>query len=454
MAINKNFKVQDTLQAGASGLFLEAIKVGGASSDWTSPTWQDEVAIQSYGKILSGDTDIADYLGDSVQTIAIGDTNQGTIKYNTQTATTTYTHVNVKGLTTSDSPQFQNLYLAGSGNTSTLSGAGTLVLDPGASTEVLATSAGGTVRIAGDLVVDGTTTTVNSTTVELSSAIIHLGEGDVSATDAAYIPAAGVGIQAGSITGATIVYKPDGEWHIDHDLNIGETLDVTGATNLKGAVTIGDASADNLVINSASAKLVNAPAHNSTGGVGTETTVLVLSSDGSIATDEIDDRVWGTSLVDAGGSGTNNTVPKFSDNNTITDSNIADSGTLVTIDSPLSANGQITQTSGDDGAANTNQNVYTGDVTGGGALTLNTLAASDYAAAEYLISIKSGANVATTKILAVSDGTSSINGTAYGEVQIGTITFGTITIAGANSQITLTGATADAKVVVKVVSII
>ena len=443
MAINNNFKVKDTLQAGASGLFLHAIKAGGASSDWTTPSWQNEVAIQSYGKILSGDTDIADYLGDSVQTIAIGDTNQATIKYNTQTALSNYTHVNVKGLQTSDSPEFENLNLTGTSTVATISAPASLLLDPGGSG--LNT---GTVRIAGDLVVDGTTTTINSTTIELSSAIVALGEGTVAADDVTYLPTGGVGIQAGSIAGATIVYKPDGEWHIAHDLNIGETLDVTGATNLKGAVTIGDASGDNLVINSASAKLASVPAH----ATGTETTVLVLSGDGRIATDEIDSRVWGTSLVD--GSGTTGQIAKWTDGDTIADSNITDSSTLVTIDSPLSANGQISQTSGDDGAADTHQNVYTGDVTGAGALTLNTLAATDYAAAEYLISIKSGANVATTKILAVSDGTSSINGTAYGEVQIGTITFGTIAIAGANSSITLTGATASAKVVVKVVSII
>ena len=455
MALDQNFKIKDTLQTGASGLFLTAIRVGGGDNTWASPTYNGDVtAIESYGKILSGGTDLSDMFGDAVQDIRIGDTNQATIKYNTQNDTTSFQDVSVKGLTTSDSPQFQNLYLAGTSNVSTLSGAGTLVLDPGASTEVLSTSAGGTVRIAGDLVVDGTTTTVNSTTIELSSAIIHLGEGDSSATDAAYLPAGGVGIQAGSIADATIVYKPGGEWHIAHDLNIGETLDVTGATTLNGAVTIGDAGADDLVINSASAKLANVPTHDATGGVGIATTVLVLSGDKRIATDEIDSRVWGTSLVDANDSGTSGALPKFSGSSTITNSNITDSGSLVTIDSPLSANGQISQTSGDDGAATTHQNVYTGTTDGNGDLTLNTLGAGDYAAAELLISIKKGAHVGCTKILAVSDGTNTINGTAYGEVLIGTATFGTITLTGANTTLTLDGATTDAKVVVKVVSTI
>jgi hypothetical protein len=61
---------------------------------------------------------------------------------------------------------------------------------------------------------------------------------------------------------------------------------------------------------------------------GTDNTVLVYNGS-SIVTDEIDSRVWGSTLVD--GSGTANTITKWSDSNTITDSLITDDGTTVTI---------------------------------------------------------------------------------------------------------------------------
>ncbi|MDA8978235.1 hypothetical protein N9F67_00010 [bacterium] len=50
---------------------------------------------------------------------------------------------------------------------------------------------------------------------------------------------------------------------------------------------------------------------------GTDNTVLILNSSNDIVTDEIDSRVWGTSLVDASGTPANNQIAVFTDNNTI-----------------------------------------------------------------------------------------------------------------------------------------
>ena len=50
---------------------------------------------------------------------------------------------------------------------------------------------------------------------------------------------------------------------------------------------------------------------------GTDNTVLVLNSSNDIVRDEIDSRVWGTSLVDTSGTPANNQIAVFTDSNTI-----------------------------------------------------------------------------------------------------------------------------------------
>jgi hypothetical protein len=462
MAIDSNFKVKETLQAGASGLFLEAIKVGGASANWTAPTFQpDTVAIQAFGQILSGDTDLADFIGDGLQSAAEG-TSQGQIKFNTQTDIS-YTDINVNGVGTDDSPTFVNLELTGTSNTSTIKGASTLLLDPAAHGDDT-----GTVKIAGDLVVDGTTTTINSTTIELSSAIVQLGIGDYEEiTNSSSLPSGGVGIQAANITGATIVYKSD-EWHIAHDLNIGETLDVTGNTTLggtlavtgdttlNGAVTIGDAGSDTTIINSTSIELPNVPVSD---GV---TTVLTLSSDGAgteqIATDEIDSRVWGTTLVDSGNDGgTTGTIAKFTDGNTVADSVITEASGVIEIAGSLDTTDKVTIKASDavGNTAQSVQDVITGttDATTGN-LTLSLLAVNSFKAIELLVNITNGTDVGVIKLLAVCSG-STVEATTFGEVVTGNVSFGTLDLTsnGTNLSLALAAATSGSTVSVKITSI-
>ena len=78
------------------------------------------------------------------------------------------------------------------------------------------------------------------------------------------------------------------------------TIDSAG-----GTVTVDD----NLTVTGATITLSSAPA-------GTDNTVLVLNASNQVVTDEIDARVWGTSLVD--GTGTANQVTFWSDSNTVT----------------------------------------------------------------------------------------------------------------------------------------
>ncbi|KKU17996.1 MAG: hypothetical protein UX28_C0003G0174, partial [Candidatus Pacebacteria bacterium GW2011_GWA1_46_10] len=59
-------------------------------------------------------------------------------------------------------------------------------------------------------------------------------------------------------------------------------------------------------------------------GTGTDNTVVILNSSNQLTTDEIDSRVWGTSLVDYSSS-TANYIPLFSDADTITNSVLSQS---------------------------------------------------------------------------------------------------------------------------------
>ena len=109
-------------------------------------------------------------------------------------------------------------------------------------------------------------------------------------------------------------------------------LDVNGTFRVTGNSILGDASGDSVTINAATIALANVAA-------GTDNTVLVYNGS-SIVTDEIDSRVWGSTLVD--GSGTTNYITKWSDSNTVTDSVITDDGTTVTIGGNLTVNGTTT----------------------------------------------------------------------------------------------------------------
>ncbi|MGD9128890.1 MAG: right-handed parallel beta-helix repeat-containing protein [Candidatus Woesebacteria bacterium] len=64
-------------------------------------------------------------------------------------------------------------------------------------------------------------------------------------------------------------------------------------------------------------------------GIGTDNTVLILDSSNQVTTDEIDSRVWGSSLID--GSGTQNYLTKWSDSDSLTDSLVFDNGSSVGI---------------------------------------------------------------------------------------------------------------------------
>ena len=86
-------------------------------------------------------------------------------------------------------------------------------------------------------------------------------------------------------------------------------LNVSGAASIKGNTTLGDASGDTATINAATIVLANVAA-------GTDNTVLVYNGS-TIVTDEIDSRVWGSTLIDASGTPSNNQIAVWTDANTV-----------------------------------------------------------------------------------------------------------------------------------------
>lgn len=87
-------------------------------------------------------------------------------------------------------------------------------------------------------------------------------------------------------------------------------ITIDGTANFKGNVTLGDASGDSVTINAATINPANIAA-------GTANTVVVYNGS-TLVTDEIDSRVWGSSLVDTTNvSGSANHIAFFTGTNTV-----------------------------------------------------------------------------------------------------------------------------------------
>jgi len=105
-----------------------------------------------------------------------------------------------------------------------LAGPSTFTIDPAAVGDNT-----GTLVIAGNLQVDGTTTTINSTTMEVDDLNITLASG---AANAAAANGAGITVDCGSDTDATITYDgTNDEWDFNKDINVTGT--VTSSNQIK-----------------------------------------------------------------------------------------------------------------------------------------------------------------------------------------------------------------------------
>ncbi len=184
---------------------------------------------------------------------------------------------------------------------------------------------------------------------------------------------------------------------------------VTGTLTINGDTTLGDASGDDLTICSA---VINAP--NLASGTQNGNQVLVRNGDDELALDGVDSKIFDTKLVDSNTDATcQNQIPKFTNSTgTIGNSNIADNGTSVAIDSDttIGAGHKITIQSSD-------SNIYSEDATftatvGTAATTVTTFLKTDLKSVEYQITLVKGVNVTTFRVNAVYNGTGQC-GTTY-----------------------------------------
>jgi hypothetical protein len=175
----------------------------------------------------------------------------------------------------------------------------------------------------------------------------------------------------------------------------GEKLTVSGSISASGDLTIRGSS----VIFSA------LPA-------GTSNTVLISTAGGVVATDGIDSKVWACKLVDYTSTCTNY-VPKFSNTSgTIGNSNITDSGTLISLNSDVTiGNGATIKQPSATGGVYTLDQVFVGTV-GTTATSVATFAKSGLNSVKYEVTLKNGVNITTFEVHAVYNGTDPF-GTVY-----------------------------------------
>ena len=106
-----------------------------------------------------------------------------------------------------------------------------------------------------------------------------------------------------------------GSFRTDRYATVGGFARISGSFRASGSVVLGDRASVDTTLYSEDIKLVNVPA-------GVDNTVLVVDGNGFMKTDEVDGRVWGSSLVDVTGVAKALQIPIFSDANTITGSNV------------------------------------------------------------------------------------------------------------------------------------
>jgi len=112
-------------------------------------------------------------------------------------------------------------------------------------------------------------------------------------------------------------------------LDVAGDIEATGYLQIDGNTTLGNASGDTVTINAQTINPANIAA-------GTDNSVVVYNGS-SLVTDEIDSRVWGSTLVDAT-NGTDNELAIFTDSNSVEgDSNLTWSGTALNLVGDITA---------------------------------------------------------------------------------------------------------------------
>ena len=142
----------------------------------------------------------------------------------------------------------------------------------------------------------------------------------------------------GSTANGVATYKDADEATVESNLTFdGSTLTVTGDASITGDTTLGNASNDTVTINATNITLTNVASMT-----GTDNTVLICDGT-SVATDEIDSRVWGSTLVAASGTPADNEIAIWTNSTTIEgDSNFTWNGSTLDVGGALTVDGNTT----------------------------------------------------------------------------------------------------------------
>jgi len=297
----------------------------------------------------------------------------------------------------------------------------------------------GSSTVYGDLSVTGDFTcleTIVSTTSALS--VTNTGTGP-----ALYVKQGGTQPIAHFIdqNGDDIVFADDGALGIGtfspaEKLTVSGNISANGTLAIDGNTTLGNASGDSLTITGATVTATNLASGTQNGNV------LVRDSSNDIVLDSVDTKIFGSSLVD--GSGSSNVVAKWSDGDSLSSSNITDTGSLVTIDSntKVSADNSLSIYAAG-GSIYAQEKTFTGSV-GTGGTTVTTFAKSGFEAGKYIVTLIKGVNKTVFEILVTYNGTSSF-GTVYGIVDAqATSQLDTVEVGNSGSTIDLVITSASA----------
>ena len=298
----------------------------------------------------------------------------------------------------------------------------------------------GSSTVYGDLSVTGDFTcleTIVSTTSALS--VTNTGTGP-----ALYVKQGGTQPIAHFIdqNGDDIVFADDGALGIGtfspaEKLTVSGNISANGTLAIDGNTTLGNASGDSLTITGATVTATNLASGTQSGD-----RVLVRDSSDNIVLDDVDSKIFGSSLVT--GTGTCNKVTKWNGTDSISTSNITDTGSLVTIDSntKVSADNSLSIYAAG-GSIYAQEKTFTGSV-GTGGTTVTTFAKSGFEAGKYIVTLIKGVNKTVFEILVTYNGTSSF-GTVYGIVDAqATSQLDTVEVGNSGSTIDLVITSASA----------
>jgi len=251
----------------------------------------------------------------------------------------------------------------------------------------------GTVVIAGNLQVDGTTTTINSTTVNVDDLNIQLATG---AANAAAANGAGITVDGAS---ATITYDgTNDEWDFNKDVNVTGTLTALGGSSNNDStaniLTLNASEHARLVVDTSSTGGHRATLALKSNGNETQLTTTGSASFLNVASGNLTLDVAGDIILDADGGDI-----RFRDGGTEVGTIVMDDGSNNYIFKAIQQDADI-KFNGNDGGSGIN--ALTLDMSNAGAATFNSFVYLDYIRGKS--DANTGVNVAGNDVLALQTG--------------------------------------------------